>query len=801
MGEVVLVLQPWHAPIPLTRVWCIFEAYAAEATHSRFSIAMTEAEASDLVRTICHDPSTLLAALRRVCCEASTATQAEDRNRIFDTVRQSVGFAQLDSMVASRMIEAVCTEMSRQTDDALQATGGIGRMAEGLQALAQLRWLQRNYAEAERLHRKCLATADATGLAPDFFIRASIGIAAACARQGKGEEARKLYTSVLQDISMHDPIRMEVVSGLALECYAFEELHIEADRLAEDWETRCALEKCGMALRNFGMMRLAQGRTTDAERLLRAGVDALRELAREWSPLLPWHPDTLEAMAGVAAAVAAEKRLAEAEDGLRGLLARSERFLGAEHKDTLAIRTSLVALVKRSTAECARTESGPEPRRQAKGGSSPGLSKLGQAKMAGELYSSGGGRAVEGLEASTTTGGVLEGLWQDLPGLAVLRANLRLREVQGLDRGMCCLFLVKSLDTSCATVDLSDNGLDSASATALATALPAVTSLTSLDLRGQDLGGGVWPVMAALLPRAARLQVGLNGDVIVVSGAGAKGKSYMTLSGGKGLGPDGAQRLAELLQNAPPPLLAELDLRGCRLGVAGWGAVADALERVTSLSSLNGCGQYAAIRAGGLAELNLRGTELGVWAALFLERSAATLTMLDMSQNRIGAGGATAIGPSLTALCALQTLDLSRNWISDAGFAAIVPALARFTALQQLNLPENRLKADGGTALASALTTLTNLQAIDISGNTLGTEGGTALASALTTLGKLQSINMSRNEMEDPCLAPLVLALARLTRLGESAGISAAFQQLDLRGNRISYAALAQARDARIKIR
>jgi hypothetical protein len=58
------------------------------------------------------------------------------------------------------------------------------------------------------------------------------------------------------------------------------------------------------------------------------------------------------------------------------------------------------------------------------------------------------------------------------------------------------------------------------------------------------------------------VQVYSNGDVLVVSGVGAKGTSYMKLSGGKGLGQDGAQRLADLLQKAPPPMLATLDL-GC----------------------------------------------------------------------------------------------------------------------------------------------------------------------------------------------------------------------------------------------
>ena len=59
--------------------------------------------------------------------------------------------------------------------------------------------------------------------------------------------------------------------------------------------------------------------------------------------------------------------------------------------------------------------------------------------------------------------------------------------------------------------------------------------------------------------------------------------------------------------------------------------MADALERVTSLTRLNGCGQYAAIRAGGLREMTLRPEwELGVWAGRFLERSGATLTALDV---------------------------------------------------------------------------------------------------------------------------------------------------------------------------
>ena len=59
--------------------------------------------------------------------------------------------------------------------------------------------------------------------------------------------------------------------------------------------------------------------------------------------------------------------------------------------------------------------------------------------------------------------------------------------------------------------------------------------------------------------------------------------------------------------------------------------MADALEAVTSLTSLNGCALYGGIRAGGQRELLLDGKfELAVAVARYLPRSAETLTTLDV---------------------------------------------------------------------------------------------------------------------------------------------------------------------------
>ncbi len=81
---------------------------------------------------------------------------------------------------------------------------------------------------------------------------------------------------------------------------------------------------------------------------------------------------------------------------------------------------------------------------------------------------------------------------------------------------------------------------------------------------------------------------------------------------------------------APAPYRPLFPCRGNQLDVAGWAEVADALEHITSLTSLNDCTDYAAIRKGGLKEMELDLTELGVWAARFFEKSAKTLTLLDV---------------------------------------------------------------------------------------------------------------------------------------------------------------------------
>ena len=44
LGRTVLVLQPWHAPVPLGRSWCLWEIFSTVQGGSALDIALTRAE-------------------------------------------------------------------------------------------------------------------------------------------------------------------------------------------------------------------------------------------------------------------------------------------------------------------------------------------------------------------------------------------------------------------------------------------------------------------------------------------------------------------------------------------------------------------------------------------------------------------------------------------------------------------------------------------------------------------------------------------------------------------------------------
>ena len=106
IGRVLMAMQPLddaatrvEAWVTLSRVWCVFELYACEATLSDFHVTMTPGMAAGFRQAMLREDRAWLAGLASLDCERSEASAPADRERVFDAIRRTVGFPLLNSTV------------------------------------------------------------------------------------------------------------------------------------------------------------------------------------------------------------------------------------------------------------------------------------------------------------------------------------------------------------------------------------------------------------------------------------------------------------------------------------------------------------------------------------------------------------------------------------------------------------------------------------------------------------------------------------------------------------------------------
>ncbi len=101
-GRTVMVLAPWNDPLPLRRAWCIWELYCTiEGKRSdlkcRFDVAMSPASIEQFVADVDADPANVTnKMLATIDTARSECSKAEDRERIHDAIRRTVGFNELN---------------------------------------------------------------------------------------------------------------------------------------------------------------------------------------------------------------------------------------------------------------------------------------------------------------------------------------------------------------------------------------------------------------------------------------------------------------------------------------------------------------------------------------------------------------------------------------------------------------------------------------------------------------------------------------------------------------------------------
>ena len=155
MGYTVMVLNPWNNPIPYTRAWCVFEAYATADTNSTFEIAMSEADQKQFIEDMEGDPQEVLQKMiASIDAKRSECFKPADKDRIFDAIKKTVGFDKINSMLHAQLRGWVIA-VGKAFLKAARATDDGKRQAALMFILATTYRLQGEYQNAQTLFEEC----------------------------------------------------------------------------------------------------------------------------------------------------------------------------------------------------------------------------------------------------------------------------------------------------------------------------------------------------------------------------------------------------------------------------------------------------------------------------------------------------------------------------------------------------------------------------------------------------------------------------------------------------------------------
>jgi len=193
IGHTVVVMLPWEAPIPLTRVWCLFEISCSQ----KLSIALSRKQVEAFQRMLRIDFEVISASLFKIDVENASSFLPEDKERIFAAVRSiEGGFHGLNVKVTSMI-----REWAQASARALLQQEGPEGEGDGsdLFLLGQVMYEAARFADAEELWKKTLHVQERTiGRDALDTLRTIEALANLYGRKGLVSDAEEFYRFALQ---------------------------------------------------------------------------------------------------------------------------------------------------------------------------------------------------------------------------------------------------------------------------------------------------------------------------------------------------------------------------------------------------------------------------------------------------------------------------------------------------------------------------------------------------------------------------------------------------------------------------
>merc|ERR1719204_468306 len=145
------MMQPWHAPGYLTRVWCDFELYSAHLMEREITIAMPQHEHEAFLQALrtADGMRRMWDAFESIDVEKAQASVSEDRENIIDLVRESPGIEAFNNMVARHLLQWIVSQ-SASSLDGMFDSGAEVSLYDLLRGCSDICWVFRKIGEPGR---------------------------------------------------------------------------------------------------------------------------------------------------------------------------------------------------------------------------------------------------------------------------------------------------------------------------------------------------------------------------------------------------------------------------------------------------------------------------------------------------------------------------------------------------------------------------------------------------------------------------------------------------------------------------
>ena len=100
-------MEPWHAPAPLTRAYCITEVYHTQKSGAQFDVVMSSAQQAAFEKALVKDFKSIQTSLSKVDVRTATCRKEEDHKAILDELEQGVGLVECNTLVICLLREAL----------------------------------------------------------------------------------------------------------------------------------------------------------------------------------------------------------------------------------------------------------------------------------------------------------------------------------------------------------------------------------------------------------------------------------------------------------------------------------------------------------------------------------------------------------------------------------------------------------------------------------------------------------------------------------------------------------------------